>query len=491
MRVTLVYPSWTGEYGVFGHYARRSSIWPPLNIALLAAIAERDGHEVCIVDGEASGLAPEETVQTVLAQSPDIIGFTATSPFYHRSRELASLFKARRPDLPIIVGGQHPTIVREQALEPMFDYVVVGEAEFSLPALLRTLEQRNNPSDVKGIIFRQDGRPHITPPADPMPDPGGLGFPLDQFPWPARHLLPMSRYKMGVPRGRVNFTSIQTTRGCPWHCIFCASDLLNTTRVVRRSPQSVVDEMMHVVEVYGIRHFYFVDDVLTLWPDHVIEICDRLDTTGQRVTFEGSTRANLVTEDLVARMASSGLIKLSFGLETVDTEMRKTMKKQVPLRYYTEANRICTKYRVDALNSVMIGLPGETRETIEKTLEFLSQSRDVIQANFAIAVPYPGTEFHDMAISGEHGVQLETKDFSDYLRYGKAVTTVGDLTSDDLVELQNEGFVRIYSKPWRWRAMFHKQGAVGFLLLMYRLVKILAQRWRARYTPFRRHPGYP
>lgn len=491
MRLTLIYPSWTGDYGVFGYYARRSSVWPPLNIALLAAIAEQHGHEVTIVDGEAAGLTPIETVRATLAHHPDAVGFTATSPFYHRSRELAELFKAHRPDLPMIVGGQHPTIVREKALESMFDYAVIGEAEVSLPALLRGIERQEDLAGVKGIIFRRDGVPFATPPADGMADPGATGFPLDQFPWPARHLLPMSKYKLGIPRGRVNFTSVQTTRGCPWKCIFCASAALETTRVVRRSPQSIVDEISHVVETYGIRHIFFVDDVLTLWPEHIIAICDKLDAAGLKITFEGGTRANLMEEALVARLAASGLIRITFGLETVDSEMRKTMKKKVPLHYYADANRVCTKYGIDALNSVMIGLPGETRETVNKTLDFLSQSRDVVQANLAIAIPYPGTEFHDMAISGAHGIQLETDEFSEYLRYGKAVTTVGDLTPNDLVELQNEGFVRIYSKPWRWRAMLHKQGVVGFMLLMYRLTKILTRRWRARYVPFQRHPGQP
>jgi radical SAM superfamily enzyme YgiQ (UPF0313 family) len=175
-------------------------------------------------------------------------------------------------------------------------------------------------------------------------------------------------------------------------------------------------------------------------------------------------------------MVEAGLIRLSFGLETVDTEMRKTMKKKVPLQHYVAANKILNDNGVEALNSVMIGLPGETRETINKTLDFLAKTKEVKQANLAIAVPYPGTELHQMAAAGEHGIKLLSGDFSKYRRYGTAVTEVNGLSPEDLVELQNEGFVRIYSAPWRWKPMFGKHGVIGTLLTLSRLVRLLAQR---------------
>ena len=127
------------------------------------------------------------------------------------------------------------------------------------------------------------------------------------------------------------------------------------------------------------------------------------------------------------------------------------MQKKVPMESYVKANRICGKYGVEALNSMMIGLPGETRETVKASVDFLRNARDVRQANFAIAIPYPGTEFHEMTIGGQHGIELMSDDFSEYRRYGSAVTTVGELTPNDLIELQNDAFVSVYSAPWRWK----------------------------------------
>jgi len=485
MKVLLVFPSWTGVYGgLIRYFAKRSSTWPPLNLALLGAIAERHGHEVEMIDGEVEGYSNEQLASEALSRQPDLIGMTATSPFFHINKAVAGIVKQKSPSVPIAIGGPHVTIMKEKVFTSEFDFAFVSEAEESWPALLNHYGSEKSISEIQGLLYRHQGKVVSTGQPKDIHD-------IDSLPFPARHLLPMEQYKLGTLQGRKNFTSIQTMRGCPWKCIFCASEALKTTSMRVRSPRSVVNEMKEVVTQFGIRHFYIVDDVLTLWKEHILEICDLLDDEQLTVTFEGSTRANLVDEALVERLSKSGLIRLSFGLETVDSEMRKTMKKQVPLEHYVRANAICNRYGVEALNSVMIGLPGETRETVRKTLTFLAKSRDVKQANFAIAVPYPGTEFHDMALSGNHGITLMTDDFSEYRRYGSAVTSVNDLHPEDLIELQNEGFVKIYSAPWRWRPMIKKQGLFSGMLLLLRVARLAMQKVMSGSWPLVRKGNVP
>ena len=258
-----------------------------------------------------------------------------------------------------------------------------------------------------------------------------------------------------------------------------------------KSPKRVVEEMKDIAEKYSyVKHIYIVDDVLTFWPEHVVEICDRIDAEGLKFTFESSTRANLVSDELIERLARSGLIRLSFGLETIDPKMRVTMQKKVPIEAYAVANRICTSHGVEAMNSLMIGLPGETKETIRTTLDWVASQRDIMQANLAIAIPYPGTEFHEMAVSGQHGVELLTENFAEYMRYGSAVTNVGDLTARELIERQQEGFVKIYTKPWRWGAMWRKHGVLGFALEIWNILRVLKARllkWKPP-EPIMRHP---
>ena len=335
--------------------------------------------------------------------------------------------------------------------------------------------------EVPGLMYREDGKIKKVKRAHATKD-------LDAYPMAAYHLLKMGEYKIGTLKGRLPFTSIQTFRGCPWKCIFCASDALDTTRILKRSIKSIVDEMEHVVKKYNVRHFMVIDDVLTLVRKRTVELCNEIINRNLNITFEGSTRANLLDEELVALLKKAGLIRLSFGLETVDEDMRKTMNKKVPLEAYSKSNELLNKYDIEALNSVMIGLPGETEENVWKTLNFLSKAKEVKQANFAIATPYPGTKFHEMAAKGEGGMTLLSNNFTEYKRYGQAVTKVNNLGPEDLVRLQNEGFVSIYSKYWRWWPVLKRHGVVGLLLTFYRMIKMIKDKIKYRTANLYRKP---
>lgn len=481
MKVTFLYPRWTGEYGLFGYFAKRNSTWMPQNITLLAAIVEENWHEASIIDGQACDIDEEDMVKMAIEDKPDIIALTCYSPFFHLNSSLAKKIKELNPSIPIIVGGPHITIMKEKLIDkhPEFDYFFYGEAEQSLPAFLDAYDKDIDIATIGGVSFKRGtetiiGKQQSIPVVKVTGATVGKEFALDRYPFPARHLLKMNNYRLGTGDGRMHFTSIHTMRGCPWHCIFCCSDTLNTTRMAMRSPQSIIDEIKHIKKEFPfISHIFFSDDVLTLYYDkHMKLICDLIIKENLGITFEGSTRANLVNDEMLAHMAKAGLVRLSFGLESVNSQIRETMRKQVNLEDYTIANKLCEKNGVEAMNSVMIGLPGETKETIEELMTFLENSREVKQANLAIAVPYPGTEFNRMAIEGTHGVELLSEDFSEYMRYGKAVTNVGDLTGEDLIQEQNKGFVRIYSKWWRWKPMYNKHGIMGFILLGIRIWRI-------------------
>ena len=470
MKIIFVYPQWTGKLGLIsGYFARKAGgIIPPLNLGLLAAIARKDGHDCSIIDAEIDRINEDDLVTKVAEENPDLVALTGMSPFFHLSKSFATSLKKVNSNLKILLGGQHFTIMGDKAFHRCFDYAYTGECENQLLPLLEKIEKKQSFDNIKGLYYRtKNGKVKFTGSNIYIRD-------LDSLPFPARDLLPIHKYKIGTLKGRKNFTSILTMRGCPWHCIFCASDKLNTTLVSKRSAESVVEEIKYVIDNFGIRHFLIMDDVITLYfKDHLGIICEKLIEENIKITFEGSTRANLIKEEYVKLMAEAGLIRLSFGLDTVDSEMRKTMKKQVPLKYYSEANRILNKYNVEATNSVMIGLPGETRETVQKTLDYLRHDSEVKQANFAIAIPYPGTEFNAISQAGQHGMEIISDDFSDYKRYGSAVTNVGELSAQDLVDLQNEGFVSIYSKPNRWKSVIKKNGWFGGLLMLMRVLKLI------------------
>lgn len=463
MKIIFLYPKWTGDYGKIGHFAKKAGVYPPLNLAYLAAIAEELGHEVKIIDGEVKDMPISQMVDEVKKFNPDIIGITATSPFFHIAVKLAEALKEASVCAPVIMGGTHITVLKEEAFKPCFDYAFIGEAEKTFPSFLNHYKESKDISSVKGLLYRQGNEVKFTGEADPILD-------LDSLPMAARHLLPMDKYFLGTMEGLKNFTPIMTVRGCPFRCIFCSTKVFGQ-RIRKRSPKLVAEEIKSIIDKYAIKHFMFLDDTLTLDRNHILEICDLIKDFD--ITFEGSTRANLIDEELVKKMKEAGLIRISFGLESVDETIRKIMKKDVPLESYIKANKLTNKYGIETLNSCMMGLPGETKHTIKKTLSFLRDSKEIKQANISIAVPYPGTELYRMAKNKECGLKLMIDDFSQFRRYNCAAMQVGDLSQDDLIDLQNQAFASIYLAPWRWLPMIRKSGWAGVRLTFGRLVKCI------------------
>jgi radical SAM superfamily enzyme YgiQ (UPF0313 family) len=402
-------------------------------------------------------------VEETIDFKPDIIAITATTPFFHIANDLAKELKQKISQVPILIGGAHITVLKEEAFLPSFDYGFVGEADESFPSFLEQYEKGGDISEVKGILFRKNNEIKFTGEADPI-------FDIDLLPFPAHHLLKMDKYRIGTMEGIKNFAPIMTIRGCPFRCIFCSRKVFGQT-VRKRSPKLAIQEIKSLIDNYNIKHFIILDDTLTLDRNHILEICDGIKDFG--ITFEGSTRANLIDEELVKKMKEAGLIRLSFGLESVDEGIRKTMKKDVALESYIAANKLTNKYGIETLNSCMIGLPGETVGTVKKTLSFLRNSHEIKQANISIAVPYPGTELYEMVKKGEHGLKLIFDDFSKFRRYNCASMQVGELSPDDLIDLQNQAFASIYLAPWRWIPMLKKSGIIGTLLTFSRLIKTI------------------
>jgi radical SAM superfamily enzyme YgiQ (UPF0313 family) len=435
-------------------------------LAYLAASAENLGHEVMIIDAEAENMQCIEMVNKVVNFNPDLIGMTSTTPFFHFVEAAAKLIKESLPDTPILLGGPHITVLKEKAFKKCFDYGFIGEADKSFPAFLKNYIQGQDLSAVPGILFRDGQNVKNTGDSAPVMD-------MDSLLPPAYHLLKMNRYKIGTLQGMKNFATIMTVRGCPFQCIFCSTKVFGKN-VRRRSPELVVNEIKYIQKQYHINHFIFLDDTLTLYREHILKICELIIKDNINITFEGSTRANLIDEELIVKLREAGMVRVSFGLESVDENIRKTMGKEVPLESYIIANRLTNKHGIETLNSCMIGLPGETKDSIKKTLSFLRDSREIKQANISIAVPYPGTELYDMATNGTHGLKLMVSDFSKFRRYNIAVMKVGDLLPEALIRFQNDAFASIYLAPWRWIPVLKKSGFLGLILTFQRLIISMA-----------------
>ena len=231
-----------------------------------------------------------------------------------------------------------------------------------------------------------------------------------------------------------------------------------------RSIENVLDELSECVNRYGIKHFSFIDDTLTLNHDRIKALCAGITSRGLDITWEGWTRANTINYDLLKIMRDAGFVRISFGIESGDPKISKLCRKEVPLDSYREGYKAAASLGIETRGSVVLGLPGETRKSALTTLRFAKSLKECQQIYINIATPYPSTELYDIARSGRHGMRLMSDDFSQYKRYGHAVIEVNNLTAKDLVKLQNKGFRMFYLTPGRIWYNFRRAGLAAFLI---------------------------
>jgi radical SAM superfamily enzyme YgiQ (UPF0313 family) len=346
----------------------------------------------------------------------------------------------------------------------MFDYCFRGESEKSWEDFL--IEKPKKHKRKVPVVFE----------SDPIDN-------IDNIIYPDRAFLKNHLYKMKTKFGIKKFTTIVHSRGCPFNCIFCSSK--GFSRKIRiRSPESFVDEIKWINGTIGIDHFVVISDTFTMNRDNILKVCELINRNNLKIHFEVATRANLLDDELMKNMARAGLTSIGFGLESVDEHVRSIMGKiGIKIEDYVIANELAQKYGVATQNATMIGMPGDTIETIKKTMFFLRTNKSIKQANVSIAVPYPGTKLYDMAKNGEHGLKLVTEDFSQFKRYGFSVMSSGELTPQKLKRIQDECFASIYAPWWRWRTTIQRSGWFGLVDKLYRTAKMfITGRWEFLFT---------
>jgi anaerobic magnesium-protoporphyrin IX monomethyl ester cyclase len=369
------------------------------------------------------------------------------------------------------------TIMGTKVVFECFDFAAIGEAEETWPEFLTRLEQGGDDfSDIDGLVWRKNGNLIRNKPRQLFSD-------LDKLPTPSIHLTKIDSYRMSfaLPRNRKigPYVSIMMSRGCPFKCSFCSesSDVKYDGEVAKmryRSAKHIVDEIEYHYRTHGIRHFFFMDSNISLKRRHTVEMCEEIIRRGLDISFEGWTRANLINDELMGVLRRAGLARLSCGVESGDPEIIKIIKKDVPREAVREFFRLCEKHGVETQCSAMLGNPGDTKESVRNTINFLNSIPELLYTNFSIANPYPGTEMLKWAREGRYGLRLRYDDVSKYTRYDDSPIEVNDLTAKDLVRYQALGLIRIHMKPKRFIAAIRMLGVSQlfpvFLKMMLRLL---------------------
>jgi radical SAM superfamily enzyme YgiQ (UPF0313 family) len=364
---------------------------PPLGVTYVAAACEQAGWEVRIFDYIVRRYTREKLAAELEEFAPDVVGATSVTMNFKAAASIIRDVRRISPDIITLMGGPHVSYDWANTLDsyPEIDLIVAGEGEETLHELLPVISDRAAWDAVKGIAFRKQGRPHFTGTRAFIQD-------LDTLPVPARHLLPVSRYlAMGFP------VSIITSRGCPNQCIFCLGHRMVGHKVRYRTPRLVMNEIEDILS-YGFTRINIADDLFTSDRVRVRAFCDEIKRRGLKFAWSAFARVNTVDAEMLRIMLDAGCDTVSFGVESGNAEMLKRVKKGITLEQAVSAVKACKESGVSAFASFVIGLPGESPETLADTSAFADKLG--IDCGFHLLAPFPGTtvreekEKYDIAI---------------------------------------------------------------------------------------------
>lgn len=431
MKVLFVNPPQTAS-----KYKFMGVIAPPLGIAYMAGVLQENHIDVEILDASAEDMDFKDVEKELLKRKPDLVALTALTPTIGRALETAQVVKETLPDSIVVMGGYHPTFNFIETLEDEnVDIVIRGEGEYIMLNLVQALENQSSLHDVKGIVFEDKNSKEIVvnPEAPLIQD-------LDELPFPALNLLPMKKYRLLDMD--THMTTMITTRGCPMQCSFCSSAAMHGKKIRERSVENIVDEIEYLKTNYDIDTIAFMDDTFTLKKRKVMAICDEILKRNIEIMWGCTSRVDTLDEKLLKKMKEAGCITIFIGVESADQQQLDNMCKNTTIAKIENAFKIAHKLKIRTIASVALGMPGDTKEIMNKTVKFVHK----LKPNYAIyslATPYPGTRFYKEAFEKN---LIKIKDWSKYTLITPILETI-DCSLNDMRKIQAKAFMKFYLRP--------------------------------------------
>ena len=432
-RITLVNP----PYPIGSH---KHPPFTPLGLGYLASVLEKSKYDVNIIDCQALDINYEEFKIEINKKQADIVGITSTTLTYKSALKIIKIAKEVWPKSITLLGGPHVTFWDKESLKecPELDIVVRKEGEETFLDIVGRIEEGKTYYDTLGTtcrkkekIIKNDDRPYIEN--------------LDDLPFPAHHLWPLERL---TKHGIIIFPII-SSRGCVYWCDFCTTVRMFGRRYRMRTPKNVVDELQYLKKRFGANRFTFYDDAFTVDQDRVLEICREIKNRKLKIEWDCETRVDMVTKELLVEMKNAGCESIWFGVESGSQKVLDAMRKGISPSQIVKAFKWAKEAGLITVAGVVLGFPGETKETIEETTKFI-EKLNPNDVGYYIATPYPGTPLYNKVV--EEGI-LRITDFNKF-DTATPLFEMGTMTGDELRDIRERAFQRFYLRPAYFFSIF-------------------------------------
>lgn len=438
----------------------------PLGLLYIAAVLESHNYQVKVLDarvegkiffskqmfsnGYLFGLSWNEIAQRIKNESPDIVGISCqfTTQFYTALRT-AEIIKKINPGIATVVGGPHASVMPESFLNhsKFIDFAVGGEGEYTLLEIAKWYQGRRSLKSIKGIGYREGEGISNNEPRNPIEN-------LDDLPFPAYHLIDMERYfylkaKAGnsdVGRPRYNYPgserslSFTTSRGCPFNCVFCSIHLHMGKKWRPHSADYVISHLEYLIKNYNVKHIHFEDDNLTLEKKRFNKILNGIKEKSLSFTWDtpNGVRADTLDKNLLVKCKQAGCTYLIIAIESGDQYvLDHIIKKKLSLKKVVEVCEMAKEIGIDMRSFYVIGFPGETRQSIKKTIDFALglQKKFNVCPNLMIATPLFGTALYNQCMDNGYLVEAVDPHNLSTATSGLGIIQTNDFAPQDIEKL--------------------------------------------------------
>lgn len=365
--------------------------WPPLGMLYCAGVLMEEGFEVSLLDQAVRGFSFEHVLDWAKREDPDILGFSVLHSAAKEAPRIAEDVKRENPNITIVMGNYHATFNAERILRkyPYVDVIVRGEGEYTSLELAKCLEKGGDLRKVEGITFRDKGKIVSTPDRALIKN-------IDELPFPDRDLMNAEYTStiFGVKVATKKFTTILSSRGCPFRCTFCGCRKFARGVWRPRSVENIMEEL-EMLQSEGYEEFLFVDDNFTLNRKRVVKLCRKIREEGMDIRWICDSRVDTPGYDMFREMVKAGCNTVYFGIESANQRILDYYKKGITPDQAVNAVRKARKAGVDVIvGSFIVGAPDETRKEVENTLRFAEKlGIDVPSLNILGA--FSGTDIWD------------------------------------------------------------------------------------------------